>query len=315
MTIAFVSLEMDLHVHAVASRLREQFGKRVHIFASDDYAASGRLTIEDARSQISDYSGNIVDLSDIDVVWWRRANQKQKKYSDTGDAGGADYKLVHEFISSEWRFSLFSAWSSGFKGRWVNKPEADVHANSKSVQMNVARLCGFSVPKTLISNDAAKIREFLSGLDGGAVIKKIAGVHGVSLATVPIEKYMIKDEEVSLSPAIYQERVEAERHFRTIVLGEDVINISFSSRELDWRRNLNFKAIEKPFDVGFHSILMRFMRTLGLEMGVFDFIQKKNGDVVFLEVNPQGQFLFLEKLANIDITQRCAAFFARLDGS
>jgi len=47
---------------------------------------------------------------------------------------------------------------------------------------------------------------------------------------------------------------------------------------------------ELPDDVG--DALLRLMDELGLVFGTVDFKVAENGEHVFLEVNPQGQFLY-----------------------
>ena len=102
--IALVSLELDLHVHAVANRLRERFGREAHVFAVDDYASSGELAIRyPGSTTLTDYNGDDVDLSTFGVVWWRRANQPHKE-DQRFDAA------TRAFISAEWRYALSAAW-------------------------------------------------------------------------------------------------------------------------------------------------------------------------------------------------------------
>ena len=52
------------------------------------------------------------------------------------------------------------------------------------------------------------------------------------------------------------------------------------------------------------------VRHLGLAMGVVDLKLDGDGEPVWLEVNPQGQFLFVEGLSGVPLTRALAEFLA-----
>ncbi|MBX5083059.1 hypothetical protein HJB56_09825 [Rhizobium lentis] len=302
--VGIVSLELDLHAHAVAQRLRERYNIPTHVFATDDYVEAGGVQYRLGKdSYVSNYNGVDIRVADVNVVWWRRANQPQKQ-NDTLDSE------THAFVSSEWKFALSSIWQSDFSGSWVNSPSADQKATAKTAQLTVAQKCGLSVPDTLISNSPEAVRLFLAEHPEGVVVKKIAGVAGKSLATVAVTPDLIQDEGVQLCPAVYQQKIDADVHLRVIVLGDNVVSIGIQSDVLDWRRSLHFTAYEHELDSQTRVALLSFMRHFELRMGVFDLIIDRKGGTHFLEVNPQGQFLFLEPIAKVDLIGKCAYFFA-----
>jgi hypothetical protein len=59
----------------------------------------------------------------------------------------------------------------------------------------------------------------------------------------------------------------------------------------------------------------QLISNLGLRMGIVDFVVDENGEVVFLEINVQGQFLFLDGLGDVDTTTACAEFLACVSDS
>jgi hypothetical protein len=48
-------------------------------------------------------------------------------------------------------------------------------------------------------------------------------------------------------------------------------------------------------------------------MGIVDLKVAPDGDWVWLEVNPQGQFLFLDALTDLDLGRRCAEYLVHED--
>ncbi len=52
------------------------------------------------------------------------------------------------------------------------------------------------------------------------------------------------------------------------------------------------------------------MRSLGLAFGALDFIRTPEGEWVFLEVNPNGQWLWLDDMLSLGITDAIASWLA-----
>ena len=106
----------------------------------------------------------------------------------------------------------------------------------------------------------------------------------------------------------YKEMIPGRRHLRINCFGDTAIGVIIETDDLDWRTNMN--GLVYPFDVPFELIkkLRMVLRTLGLEMGIFDLKETPEGELVWLEVNPQGQFLFLEPITNLPFSERFADF-------
>jgi hypothetical protein len=62
---------------------------------------------------------------------------------------------------------------------------------------------------------------------------------------------------------------------------------------------------------GLSRQLVALINRLGLRMGVMDLKISPSGQVVWLEVNPQGQFLFAEALSGTPLVQPFADFLER----
>ncbi len=59
--------------------------------------------------------------------------------------------------------------------------------------------------------------------------------------------------------------------------------------------------------------LLRLMRRLGLVYGAVDLRRRPDGSYVFFEVNPAGQWLFVEERTGMPISSEVAALLSRLD--
>ncbi len=78
--------------------------------------------------------------------------------------------------------------------------------------------------------------------------------------------------------------------------------------QVDWRRSLGRGATFKPFTLSpeLGQMLSVLMERLGLRFGAIDIIIDKQGTPIFLEVNPQGAYLWLEEQLGLPITAAMA---------
>ena len=95
---------------------------------------------------------------------------------------------------------------------------------------------------------------------------------------------------------------------RILVVGERCDGALIEAKDLDWRFDLNLPVRPYPLDRRLEQGLCATLRELGLAMGIFDVKLADEDEPVFLEVNSQGQFLFIERLCGIPLADRFATF-------
>jgi hypothetical protein len=83
------------------------------------------------------------------------------------------------------------------------------------------------------------------------------------------------------------------------------------SDQLDWRPNLNVPEPPYPVSDDLHTRARQIRDRLALRMGVIELKETPDGELVRLEVNPQGQFLFLEGLVGMQLADEFADFLIR----
>ncbi|MGQ0776334.1 MAG: hypothetical protein ACT4NY_18225 [Pseudonocardiales bacterium] len=103
---------------------------------------------------------------------------------------------------------------------------------------------------------------------------------------------------------------------RVIVIGQHVFAVAIRAGSaaafVDWRADygaLSYERIPLPAEVerGIRAV----MDELGLVYGAFDFVITPTEQWVFLEVNPGGQFGFLEDEIDVPLTATLADLLAR----
>ena len=115
-----------------------------------------------------------------------------------------------------------------------------------------------------------------------------------------------------------QKYIEKKLEFRVTVVGQDIFTCAIHSQDSertkeDWRRydfeNVKHESYDLPENV--KSSLLRFMQLCHLTFGAIDMILTPEGDYVFLEVNPSGQYIWIENLAKLPISRSIAENLTR----
>lgn len=124
-------------------------------------------------------------------------------------------------------------------------------------------------------------------------------------------------EKISNMPTLFQEFIEKEAELRITCIGGEDFACEIRGRPGDVTAddyrfdtpNLPHKAVERP---DLTSRMHAYMNAFGLNFGCFDFIVPKGGrDPVFLEMNPNGQWLWVQHRTGQDIGAAIAAELIR----
>lgn len=298
--IVIVSTSGDLHALAITREFLRRKRTDCALFAIDKIHNTHGISVKfsyekpEFRLHIEDRS---IRSGDLRSVWWRRPFTKQ---ANSGSLGATE----QTFVDEQCRAAYWDAFLSAFKGKWVSTPEATLRASNKILQLDVAQVAGFRVPKTIVSQSRAEVLSFYECCNHQTIVKSLVGNRSPILLTRRLENPASFDEAAySACPSIYQEMIHGRRHMRLACFGHHAFAAAIESSELDWRPNLDVPvyAYDVPPDIRDKAI--HVLRLLGLEMGIFDLKESPNGEWVWLEVNPQGQFLFLEPLTKLPLAE------------
>lgn len=302
-TVLIVSSTNDLHALAVQRELMWA-GCSVHFLACDQLREN-QLSFDFSREPSIRLDSQPVDVNGISTIWWRRPSLNQR----VPESALNDEQI--DFINRNCASTLRSFLIASFSGKWVSSPEATDRAGDKLHQLRVARELGFRVPDTLLSNDPQTVREFHQRHHGNIIIKAARNSGRVFLATRRADLDQLSDDQISAVPSIYQELISGTQHLRVNCFGHEVHAALIETDELDWRPNINVPI--RPFlvDADLEERIVALLDALGLRMGVMDLKISDRGDLIWFEVNPQGQFLFLEPLTGQNLLASFANFLLR----
>ena len=299
--IGILSKRGDIHAVAVKRAIEQRHPARCHILAGKELAGSGGLSwsgASDAPSVLPDLDGELVEIARLGALWVRRLPIQQVLPDEVDPTYAEDIHL------SCWT-GVLGHLITEFHGAWVSDPVATELAENKLLQLRAARRAGLRIPATLVSQDPARIRSFCAA-HPRAIIKPVRARSDLAITAVASPELLADDEVLALSPAIYQENIAGDRHLRITMFGDQCYAAMIEASALDWRVDVTVPFHRYEPGAQLRLALDEVLRSLGLVMGIFDLKIAPDGDIVFFEVNPQGQFLFVEGLCDMPIARSLA---------
>jgi MvdD family ATP-grasp ribosomal peptide maturase len=190
-------------------------------------------------------------------------------------------------------------------------------AENKQLQLKIAREVGLEIPRTVITNEPEAVRLLARECSQGIVMKTLSsfaiyerGEQKVVFTNAVQTKDLEHLTDLRYCPAIFQEHVPKTLELRVTIVADRVFTASIDSQRsekssIDWRRDGiglmdEWEPYELPAEV--EERLLQLMRFLGLHYGAADFIVTPDGHHVFLEVNPVGEFFWLEKYRGLPLS-------------
>lgn len=306
MNILITTEPDDTHALLVKLALESQSHQVTLLFTADHPTRQTNTIVFDAAGydwKSSDDCGLHV-ADDFDVVWWRRP---RKPHIPKTQAHPRDYA----FMVRENRL-FFDSLTDNFAPNawWINCKQAATRATSKLTQLNLAQQSGMLIPKTLCSNDPDDIRAFMrENQRHGVIYKPLCAnfwfddqqVRVTYTAKVDLA-LLTSNWQLQMTPGIYQKEVKKRYELRIICFGDYLIAAKINSQnhaagKIDWRAIPEASLQVEPYNLPskLEKQIRRFMKQLGLVFGSMDFIVDEAGNYLFLEVNEQGQFLWVEQ--------------------
>jgi glutathione synthase/RimK-type ligase-like ATP-grasp enzyme len=312
--ILVVSYPDEDHAQDVIGRLRMR-GRPVRLLDLSDIPSRRSVTQEWADGTVRacrlDGGDGPIDLADVRVVWWRRV--RPFEIDATVNAPSA-----RAFATSETTQAVYGMLD-GLDAAWVNPRAADDTAHHKPWQWSEACAAGLRVPRTLVTNHPEDARRFVHELGLGRVVFKafLASLDAWRETRLVLQEDVDRLELVRLAPVIFQEYVDGV-DLRITIIGDRVFPCAIDARRTRYPYDMRMvvgdavvSATELPSDV--RDALLRLMGRLGLTYGAVDMRRTDAGEHVFLEVNPAGQWQFVEHRTGQPISEAVADELARLD--
>ena len=215
------------------------------------------------------------------------------------------------YIEAEWSSFLKSLYSR-LEGRWLNSPTKIFMAEDKPMQLLLAQEIGFHVPQAFVTNDILCARA-ISAL-GQAIGKPLrqAVLAGETERVIFTSRLAeIEDEQaeaIRLTPFIVQSEILKQYDVRVTVVGERVFATAIWSQDneetiTDWRKGSrpDLRHEKIVLDQRVERQCVKLVQRLGLRYGAIDLVCDQSGKLWFLEINPNGQWAWIENLTGYPI--------------
>ena len=309
-SIALIGQKTDPHIIGISNELKKINENYVIIdqFSSND---SFYVTYENDLSECNLRLGNLsFNKGEIKSVW----NTSALKVTIDSEVVEASKK----FILAEWTEGIRSLWNS-IETKWVNSPESILNSSNRLSQLKIANEIGLSTPKSLITNDPKKLNDFFYSCNRNIVTKTLNSSQGLPnkkmIFTTKIgEKELVKSSDLQYAPCMFQEYIPKKTEFRITIIDKKIHTAEIHSQNSDktkddWRNYDDFDKTpymkaELPKDV--EEKLLKIMTELGLVFGAIDMIRTPNDDFVFLEINANGRWWWIQELTKMNIAKDIA---------
>ena len=191
-----------------------------------------------------------------------------------------------------------------FDGKVLTKPFKLRKVENKVFQLKIANEIGFSMPSTLITNNTlnsnifVKSKSIIKPLTTGKILDK--NIYEIYQTNI-INKV---EDDISLTPIYLQSYVTKQYEVRVTIIKEKIFPVRIDSHnDIDWRKNEEknkYSIMKLPENI--ERQCKKLLKIMDIEFGAIDFIVDKNNNWIFLEINPNGQWLWLEEKLILNIS-------------
>ncbi len=316
MPVLIITKSDDNESIEFVTRAVEEKGETVYRFDTDRFPTEMELVAHYGRDRkhliLASEQGEL-DLEQVTAIWHRRLNIG-------GNIPTSMERQLRNAATGESRATVMGMLAS-LKTFRIDPVQRIRHAENKQLQIQIAREMNLEVPRTLITNSPAAVLEFAKSCENGIVTKMLSsfavyenGQERV-VFTNPVKPHDLEDlSGLRLCPMTFQERIPKALELRVIVVGHEVFSASIKSQASeraihDWRRDgigliQEWKSYDLPVEI--NERLLRLMDYFGLNYGAIDIIVAPDSRHIFLEVNPAGEFFWLERCPGLPVSKALA---------
>lgn len=299
-----------LHSEVIVKKLQE---RGVRVFRFDvDALTRGDVRI-DFRSREEKWKFTITSGEDIlhsreiKSIWYRRPYQNWTYGIQDPKQKGFAEKELKSFLEDMWLGLQEDCF-------WVNHPYHQERTMKKMTQLRLAHELGFKTPDTLVTNTPDEAKAFWERHNRKIIYKTLDqgyidyGEIGFEIQTCLVEqKHIDILNLITITPSLFQEYIEKDYELRVTVIGDKMFPVKIDSqafeetrvdfRHPDFVSKLHYEPTVLPRHI--ENACFKMMDRLRLVYGAFDFAVTKDQTYVFFEVNPHGQWYWLEEATHL----------------
>lgn len=291
--------------------LLKKAGLAVVRINTDTLIAESSVSLVNSEVALTIHEQRLIP-DDVKHLWYRRPERlKHVEFDDSAES---------RFAINEWSEAIEGFLAHIPKQRWMNHPSANVGASNKIEQLSTAQELGLRTPATVLTQDAATARKFAVQCDGNVIAKPLSNGYIerpsgddslIYTNLVKLADLDVDDSEFAACPTLFQQFVRKECDVRITVIDNAIHAVELRAsgedggQRCDIRRNnmtdVAYSEIELPSKVA--SSINILMERYGLRFAAIDMAIDLDGNWVFFEINPNGQWAWLDLSAGLNISQ------------
>ena len=194
---------------------------------------------------------------------------------------------------------------------WLNNPTAVFNAENKLYQLYVAQECGFKIPDTQISNTTNimiddNMKYVVKSLDT-ALFYDLSNNRELFTYSNIVKGKELKEYDLHQAPVFIQEFLNPKIDCRITYVNGRFYSVKILKENLglygDWRfykEKLEYIPFDLPNNI--RKMICELMEKLDLNFGGID-LAIVNGEYYFIEVNPTGEWGWLELNTGMKISK------------
>lgn len=222
-----------------------------------------------------------------------------------------------EFIRLEVRQTLEGLYKILRHAYWMSDVDDIRRAENKIYQQLLAKEIGFNIPAGVITNQKNCFNTFVQDYHNDCIVKPILSgqIGWPEMSRVVFTSKLTAQpapEQIESCPTYIQERLQKRYDVRVTVVNDTVFAARIHSQDnhetqTDWRQGENIlkhEAIVLPDEL--KAKCLALVNRLNLNFGAIDFVETPAGEFVFLEINPNGQWAWIEEQTGLPISETIA---------
>jgi glutathione synthase/RimK-type ligase-like ATP-grasp enzyme len=321
--ILVLASPLDVHADSIVSHCNDAGVGVVRINTEDFWPQISTVDWKIDKNSSSAklvWSGRIVDAEKVQAVYCRDFSFAKCPSSE---------EISEHLRYAEARSALYG-FLRNLEGKyWMNRPWYDEMADNKPYQLECAQKIGFNIPKTLVTNKLDSFLDFYSSCNGDVIIKQLSEIclideseyksliqnntdkepTAYGFYTNRVRKKHLKHlDEIRASPCLFQERLRKKADIRVTVVSEKLFPVfidsqSYPESTIDFRHRINLPVSNYQLPDNVKKMIFYLMNQWGLEFAAFDFVLNECDELVFIEANVEGNWLWLEHELTLPISR------------
>lgn len=216
-------------------------------------------------------------------------------------------------------YDLFDAFINSISTKYLNTKYSILKAENKLLQMKIAKNIGLSTPRTIITNRKKALDTFMNKNRKYCIKPLYMGFFELNgNKFVPYTAIIEKTdyELIQNFPALIQEYIDKKYEIRVTCIGDKIFPVKILSQSnsntiIDWRVD-NCSAVEyqkMTISKNLENMCLNLLSQFNLNFACIDLIVSKNNKVYFLDLNPNGQWAWLDEILELGIAKEIERYF------